>query len=418
MSLLLKKCLIYDSRSSFNRLTVDVLIDEGLIVDIGDQLKGDKTVNLNGALMTPGWVDLNANFCDPGFEHKEDLLSGSYVAGKSGFTDICLQPNTDPVIDSKADIEYILSKSGSPVSLHPFAAISEGTRGENMTEILDLKAAGAVAFSDGLKGIVDSELLLKVLRYSSKCNGIVISRPRDKGLSSNTQMHEGAVSTRLGLKGEPSVSEKIQISIHLEILRYVGGRLHFSMVSTMEGIKLIKAAKKEGLNVTCDVCLYHLVFTDNNLVTFDTNFKMEPPFRTEKDRKALVKGVVDDTIDAIVTTHCPQDQENKLLEFDLADSGSIGLQTAFSVALSLEKEISLEKIIEKFTHGPRNVLGFTGGMIEVGAIAKLGVFDPKFEWMFDGTTNLSKSKNSPFFGNKCVGKSLGIINGTQNSISE
>lgn len=409
MSLLLKNCLIYDRQSHHHLKRITIHIEKGVIQSIGSTQSSAKEIDLKGAIVTPGWVDLNANFNDPGLEHKEDLKSGSTAAQYGGFTDVTLFPNTHPVIETKGDVEYIKSKSSKSVTLHPIAALSEGTNGEHLTEMLDLHEAGAVAFSDGMKPIWNSELLVKALQYVEKFNGLIISRPSDPHLSRNTQMHEGPTSTSLGMRGEPSVSEKIQIANQLEIVRYAGGRLHFTMVSTAEGLKLIQHAKKEGMKVTCDVGINHLRFTDKEVSNFDTNYKIDPPYRDEIDRKALIKGVNSGTIDAIVSGHQPQDRESKFLEFDKASPGVISLQTLFSVLISLKDELDLEAAMDKLTNGPRKILGLEPATIEKGAAARLAFFDPDKEWTLDDKSNRSKSQNSPFWNQQLKGKSLGIL---------
>jgi dihydroorotase len=414
MSLLLKNCLVFDSHSSFHKEQVDVLIEKGIIQALGaSSLKGDKIVDLRGSVVSPGWVDLFANFCDPGYEHRERIDSGIKAALAGGFCSIGLIPNTKPVVDAKSDIEYVLSKSAESVELLPYAALSEGILGENMTEMLDLYEAGARAFTDGYQAIHNSELLLKSLQYLQKVNGLIISRAKDPHLSRNTQMHEGKSSTLLGMRGEPSLSEKIQISTQLEILRYAGGRLHFTLVSSEEGLKLIRNAKKEGLRVTCDVGINHLYFSDEDVQGFDTRYKIEPPFRSESDRKALIKGVNDGTVDAIVSGHEPHDREGKYLEFDLAEPGVISLQTAYSVLISLANELDLEKSFAALTIGPRRILDIEPVSIEVGSPALFSVFDPTAKWTLDASTNKSKSRNSPFWGKELQGKSMGIIRGSK-----
>ncbi len=416
MSLLLKNCLVSDPQSSYHSKKSNLFIESGIIQKVGSNVNAKKTIDLDGLMVTPGWVDMNANFGEPGLEHKEDIASGSKAAAYSGFTDVCLWPNNDPVTETNGDVEFLRSKKSSSVDLHIVGAVSRGLKGEEMTEMLDLHEAGVCAFSDGYNSIENKELLLKSLQYVQKFDGLLISRPTDSNLSRNAQMHEGVVSTRLGLRGEPSVSEKMQISAQLDILRYVGGRLHFALISTAEGLELIKSAKKEGLNVTCDVGINHLLLTDSDLVSFDSRFKIDPPFRTENDRKALIKGVNDGTVDAIVSAHMPQDQESKMLEFDLAEFGCTSIQTTYSVLRKLDKEIKLDRVIECLTSGPRRILKMEEVSIKEGSKAKLAVLDPDYEWTLDKKTNLSKSENSPFWGKLLRGKSRGTINGTKVSL--
>ncbi len=415
MRLLLKNALIFDPRSSFHQKKTNILLENGIISTIGKVAASKEEIDLKGAWLSPGLVDMNANYCEPGFEFKEDIEGGARVAISGGFSKVVLSPATNPIVETKSDVEFIKSKNKGVVEFLPLAAMSEGLNGKDMTEMLDLNEAGAVAFSEGSKPIWNNELLLKALQYSQKFNGLIISRPKDPHLSRNTHMHEGKASTMLGLKGEPAISEKIQISQQLEILRYAGGRIHFSMVSTEEGLKEIKSAKKEGLNVTCDVAVNHLVFTDQHVSGFDTRFKMDPPFRTERDRRALVKGVNDGVIDAIVSGHEPQDRESKYLEFDLAEPGAISQQTTFSALMSISDQIDMETVIERMAYGPRRILGLESVVIEEGQKAELAVFDSKIQWTMNAVTNRSKSENTPFWGKVMTGKCLGVVN---NSVAE
>ena len=411
MKVLLSNATIFDPASKFHQKKSDILIEDGAITGVGKGFSAKKTIDCSKKLVFPGFVDLFAHFNDPGYEHKEDLLSGSKAAIAGGFTDVLLVPNNHPVTETKSDVEYLRTRSRHGVDLWPMAAVSEGTLGENLTEILDLHTAGAKAFSDGINGIWNTELLLKALQYVQKFDGLIINRPRDRHLSQHTHMHEGTVSTLMGIKGEPSISEELAIQRDLDILRYAGGKLHFSQVSTEKAVKLIKRAKKEGLNVTCDVGVHHLVFTDEHIVDFDANFKSDPPFRSEKDRKALIKGLVDGTIDAIVSSHQPQDSENKELEFDLAAFGLIGIQTFYPLLNSLEAELPGDIMVAAITENPRKILGLAPVKIEEGFPAKLTIADPDQPWVYNRENNQSKSENSPLLNQKQTGKILGIVNG-------
>ncbi|MBV6646410.1 MAG: dihydroorotase [Cyclobacteriaceae bacterium] len=413
MKLLLKNAYILDLASSHHKSKVDLLLEAGEIAKIEKSLstKGAREIDLKGRLLTPGWCDLNAHFADPGFEHKEDLSSGSQLAAASGFTDVCVLPNTDPVLDSKSDLEYVMSKTAQyPVNIHPIAAVSAAASGEALSEMLDLHTAGAVAFSDGINPLRDTELVLKSLQYLQTFGGLLIDRPKDVFLSDFGQMHEGKRSTTLGLKGIPAIAEEVIIERDLQLLRYAGGRLHFSLISSAASVDLVAKAKKEGLNVTCDVGVNYLVFDDEKIPDFDTNFKVDPPYRGEKDRKALVKGLKSGVIDAIVTAHLPEDSEMKDLEFDLAAFGSTSMQTTFSVLKSIENDLPLEIAMDKMSSGPRKVLGWDIISIEVGNPAVFSMFDNDTPWTLNQSTNLSKSKNSPFFGQELIGRAVGIIN--------
>lgn len=410
MSLLLKNCVVADTNSPYNDQRANILIEDGVIASLNGK-KASKEIDLSDKLVTAGWFDLNANFNDPGNELKEDINSGSVVASTGGFTDVQLVPNTEPAIESKTDVEYVKKASSRAVNLHVSAALSEGIKGENLTEILDLHNAGAISISDGDSPVWNSELLLKALQYTAQVNIPVIQTSQDLQLSRGAHMHEGRVSTNLGLRGEPSLSEILSIKRDLDILRYTGGRLHFSKISTAESVELIKEAKKEGLKITADVAIHNLLFSDKSIKDFDTMYKSKPPYRSDDDRKALIDGLKSGVIDAICSNHRPQDLESKQLEFDLAEPGSISLQTFYPSLLSLTSIISFEVLLQKITAGPRMILGLENVSIDEGMPAKLTILDPKAKWVLDISSNKSKSKNSPFWGKELTGKVYGTLNG-------
>lgn len=414
MSLLLKNAQIVDSKSPHHSKKKDIFIKNG-VVESFSASPAKRVIDCKGMMISPGWCDLNADFCDPGFEHKEDIKTGTEVASRGGFCDVNLTPATSPAIESKSDVEYVLSRAEKTVDLHVSASLSEGQKGENLTEILDLHHSGARSFSDGDLPIWNTKLLLKALQYLSKIDRPIFQNARDLHISSNAQMHEGLSSTQLGLSGEPALSEELVIGRDLEILRYAGGKMHFSKVSSGKSVEMIRKAKKEGLDVTCDVALHHLLFTDEDVGVFDTMYKTLPPFRGTRDRKSLLKGIKDGTIDAISSNHRPQDQESKQLEFDLADPGAISLQT-FLPSLLMIDEVPLDLLVERITHGPRRILGLEEVCIKKGSVAKLTLFDTKAEWCLDEQTNSSKSVNSPFWGHKLKGKVAGTINGDKVSM--
>jgi dihydroorotase len=413
MSLKLNNVRVLDRRSSHHQSLVSLEIDKGKILKIGPPLNQSQgVIDMNGVIVSPGWVDMSSSFGDPGYEHREDIFSGLECAKYGGFTHVLLQPNTNPVIDNKSAVEYVLTKSrGHVVELHPMAAISNGNKGEMMSEMVDLLQSGAVAFTEGVKSTDNSELLLKALQYTSGFNGLVINRPEDPDLARFGQMHEGSMSTSLGMKGIPALAEIIMIERDLNILRYTGGRLHFSSISAGESVEVLAKAKKEGLNVSCDVAIHNLLLTDESLSDFDTNYKVNPPLRSEKDRKALIKGLKNGTIDAITSDHQPHDTEEKNLEFDLADFGITSLQTVLPSIITLSKELPLELLLEKISNGPRAVLGWEPIIMEEGHDADFTLIDPDHEWRYDHATNHSKSLNSPYFGQDLKGICAGVIRG-------
>ena len=410
MSLLLKNVLVLDLNSPAHNKQANLLIEKGIISSLNGQT-ASKVIDLKGKSVSYGWFDLNALFPDPGFEHREDIYSGSRVAQSGGFTDVCLMPATSPPIVSKSDVGYLLGKQSSEVDLHVCAAVSEELKGENLTEMMDLHEAGVVAFCDGDQPIWNAELLLKALQYTADMEVPVFQNARDIHISSKTHMHEGKMSTNLGLRGEPSLSEELMIQRDVEILKYSGGSIHFSRISTAKSVDLIKVAKKAGLSVTCDVGIHHLIFTDESIGDFDTAFKALPPYRSEKDRKVLIKGLKDGVIDAICSSHRPLDQECKQLEFDLADAGSTSLQTFFSSLMIVSKEIPIENLLDKVVNGPRRVLKKDQVKIDVGQKAKITVFDPGDSWQLNSQTNLSKSQNSLYWNAELTGRVVGTVNG-------
>lgn len=418
MDVLISEVKILDPQSPHHNKKLNIHIKNGLIESIGkESFKASKTIDGKGCLLSPGWFDMNAQFHDPGHEHKEDISSGCSAAAHGGFTGVAVLPNTNPVVQTKGQIEYVKSKSENLITdLHPISALTLETKGEDLTEMIDLHEAGAVAFSDGDQPIWHTDILLKSLIYLQKFDGLLINKPEDKLLTRFGHMNEGVQSTIMGMRGMPALSEYLMISRDLDILEYTGGKIHLSNISSAESVDLIKKAKKKGLNVSCDVSVHHLKYNESHLENYDTNFKSNPPFRTEKDRKALVKGIIDGTLDAIVTTHNPQDEECKKLEFDKADFGLTGLQTALPILLSLGDELPAENWVTKLTSGPRSILGISETKIEQGARANLTLIDPKENWIFDDQSNKSKSRNSPLFGSELTGKVKAIFNGKKSEI--
>lgn len=406
MPTLITSVKIIDNTSSHHLKIRNVLISNGEIEYIGSNSpKSTKLLNGKGCFLSPGLCDLQATYADPGKEHKEDLASGSETALAGGFTDVALLPNTYPAIQKKNDIKYLLKGNAiSMVELHPIGAISIDLKGEALTDMLDLAEAGAIAFSDGLKPMWNSDLLLKSLQYIKKIDGLVIDKPEDKWLGLFGTMHEGENSALLGMKGIPSLAEELAVARDLEILSYTNGRLHLSNISTEGSVKLIKNAKKKGLNITCDVAAHQLIYDDSSVLSFDANYKVSPPFRSKSDIKALIKGLQDGTIDAIVSSHQPHDQECKQLEFDLADFGIIGQQTTLSMLTEVAELIGWDLILDKITNQPRKILRLEINAIEKGALANLMLFDPQEKWQYNLASNTSKSLNSPLFNQTLTGK--------------
>lgn len=417
MKIVLQSAQIFDKQSPFHKKIKNVLIQNGKITKISDKnITGDKTIKAEGMILSAGWFDLGTFIGDPGLEHKEDLESGTQAAMAGGFTELAILPNTVPAIQTKNDVNYILSGNGNRlVQTHSMASVTKNNKGEELTEMIDLHTAGAVAFTDGLKPIWHTDIFLKTLQYLQKFNGVLIDHPEDIWLNIFGQMHEGINSTQLGLRGMPRIAEEIVINKNLELLKYAGGRLHVARLSSGKSVPLLKAVKKK-LNVTCGITAYQALLDDRTLFDFDTNYKVNPPLRETEDNEALIQGLKEGVIDVICSGHVPQDEESKKLEFDLADFGMISLQTVGANLVALEKSLNWEILIDKVTTGPRKVLGMACPTVAEGEQANLTLFDPNRKWLFDEKSNYSKAKNSPWYGKEVTGKAVAVFNNGKNWI--
>jgi dihydroorotase len=423
MKALIRSVRIIDKKSRFNGQVKDLLIEDGKITNIGTDLDGSGAVIREGnhLCVSPGWVDMRVASRDPGFEHKEDLVSVRAAAARGGFTEIVLLPNSEPVVHSKDTLNYVRqSGAGGLVKLHVAAAVSRKTEGVDFTEMIDLHQAGAIAFTDGENPVQNADLFLKTILYLQPLNALLMNRPEDRQLTLYGQMHEGITSTLTGMKGIPSLAEEMMLNRDLKLLEYALEKsdyasfsepsLHVSLVSTARAVELIREAKAKGLPVSCDVAAHQLAFKDSDLVDFDTNLKVNPPFRPASDHEVIKAGLADGTIDAIVSDHNPHDEECKNLEFDHADFGITGLETVFALAM-MHTGLNVEDILEKLTSKPRHILRLPESIIGEGAVANLTFFEPDTEWVFDKT--VSKSKNTPFLGQTLKGKIIGVINNNQ-----
>ncbi|HLF34736.1 MAG TPA: dihydroorotase [Cyclobacteriaceae bacterium] len=412
MKLTIKSALIIDRNSRHHLKKRDMIIRDGVIASIGEDLKSEgKTIESPSLRVSPGWFDMKSNFCDPGLEYKEDILSGCRAAAAGGFTGVAIVPNTKPVIQSKNEISYVNNKSaGCIADVIPYGSVTRDNAGTELTEILDQHYAGAAAFTDGEVPLWNTDIIYKSLQYLQKVDGLVINKPEDKWLNMLGLMHEGKTNAMLGLKGMPRIAEEVMIDRDIRILEYTGGRLHFSNISTAESVKLIRQAKRKGLKLTCDIAAHQIALEDTALMDFDTNLKLNPPLREKNDIKALIAGIMDGSIDVVVSSHSPQDVDSKRMEFDLAEYGMIGLQTVYPILNTSLGEKNDEIIIDLLSVNPRKILGLPAISIIEGEKANLTLFDNKAEWTFDDQTNLSKSRNSPFLGRKMKGKVVGIIN--------
>jgi len=378
MNTLIRDAKIIDPASPWNGKKVDIRIRKGRIEEIGKALekKNETEIRAKGLLVSPGWIDMNVQFRDPGHEYKEDLKSGLKAARAGGFTSVLHMPSTFPVMDSKASLEYLKQRSqGSGVHVYAAAALSKGCEGQELSEMFDLHDAGALMFSDVEHSVMDSGLMKKALLYAKNFNGLVCSFPQDRGLAAGTMMNEGPLSTLLGMKGSPHMAETIHLRRDIDLLRYTESRLHVVGLSTAEGVKLVKEAKKEGLNITAEVFLSHLLWTDAQVDGYQSLYKMTPPLRTEKDRKALIKGIQEGTIDCISSQHRPEDVEHKKLEFGLANSGIALMESFFPLYQTyLSEELSLELFIQCLSDRACKVLGQEAARIDLGREAILTCF--------------------------------------------
>ena len=415
MKILIRSALILSPQSSFHKKVKNVLINNGRIEEIGDKnYSNDKIIEAGEMILSPGWFDLGATVGDPGHEQREDLTSLAKGAAAGGFTEVAVLPNTQPVVQTKNEVASLTANNENRlVQIHALAAVTRNCKGEELTEMIDLHEAGAVAFTDGLKPVWHTDIFLKSLQYLQKFDGLLIDHPEDIWLNLFGQMHEGPNSTMLGLKGMPRIAEEVAISKNLELLGYSGGRLHFAKLSTAKAINKIRSAKKKGLNVSCDIAAYQSLLGDDVLSDFDTNYKVNPPLREKADQEALIKGLKDGTIDVLVSNHVPLDDESKFLEFDMADFGMINLQTFASQIASLAKQVEMDVLIEKISDAPRRLLNMPPVVIEEGVKANLTLFDPNRTWNYSSEVNLSKSRNSPWLGKTLTGKAVGVFNNSK-----
>jgi dihydroorotase len=418
MRLLLKGVHITPS-FQFTKLPIDLLIENGIIVQLEQHINvsADKIIERKDLHVSIGWVDCFANFCDPGNEYKETLETGSQAAAAGGYTAVMLIPNTIPALHNKSQIEYVVQKSKDlPVTIYPIGAITKNVEGKELSEMYDMRNSGAIAFSDGTNSLQSSGIMLKALEYVKAFDGIIIQLPDDKSIAANGLINEGFVSIISGLPGRPAISEEILIARDIELLKYTNSKIHFTGISTKKSLDIISKAKIEGLQISCSVTPYHLLFSETDVNNYDTNMKVNPPLRTEDDMLALREGIRNGHIDFIASHHQPQHWDNKTCEFEYAEFGMIGLESVFGVAGICG--IRTSDFIKMQTENIRNIFNLELPELKCGARADLTLFDPNTEHIFQNQNLYSKSCNSPYVGKTLKGRSFGIINGDKVFLSE
>lgn len=417
MSVLIKNALIIDPNSPFHQQTKDIVIENGKIIKIGDNInqETDTIFDEEGLYISPGLFDFRATFGEPGIETKEDVISGTKAAAKGGFTGVAVTPNTHPTISNRSTVEYLKNRAnGNIVDVHPTGSISQNIEGKELAELFDMKQAGAVAFSDHKKAIQNPNLLSRALLYTKNFEGLIISFPNDEKINHSGQINEGIVSTRLGLEGIPHLAEEIQVSRDLFLAEYNDAPIHFAAISSEKSVEIIESYKNKGIKVTSDLAAHQLVFTDEDTTGFDSNYKVLPPYRLQKDIDALIEGLKSGSLNVICSDHTPREIEDKEKEFDLAKFGIINLQTAFPSMLTyLAPKTGIELIIEKMAIAPREILNLPVPTIEEGKLANLIIYAPSTKWTLDAKDIVSKSKNSPYIGTEFTGKVIAVMNNNQ-----
>jgi len=413
MNLLIKAATVVDPASPFHNKVADILIENGVITQVAPSIDKDvETIDAKGQYVSAGFFDLNCNVGELGLEVKEDLQTGTAAAAAGGFTGLALMPNTQPPVHSKAEVEYLLNRAkGNLVDIYPLGAISNKREGKDMAEMFDMFKSGAKAFTDGNHPVQDAGLMERALLYVQNFGAKVISYPEDTSIAGKAKINEGIVSTMLGMKGIPALAEELMIARDLYLAEDTNSEIHFTTISTQHAVELIREAKRKGVKVSCDVAVHNLILTDEALMGFDSLYKVKPPLRTQKDVDALLAGLKDGTIDAIVTQHTPHEIEFKDVEFEVAAYGITGLQTALSSLVGIG--LSAKLIVEKLAVNPRRILNVDVPALAEGEAANLVVFSTTGNWDYTRANNQSKSYNSPFIGQNLKGKVLLTCNNNQ-----
>ncbi len=414
MKLLIKQAQVIAPSSPLNGKKQDILIENGKITRIADSVTGqvDQVISEEGICVSPGWMDIFADFADPGQEYRETIETGARAAAAGGFTDVMLIPNTSPVTDTKAQADYLVQKGKqTPVNIHPIAAITRKTEGKDLAEMYDMHQAGAIAFGDGIHPVQSAGLLLKALQYVKTIDGTVIQLPDDNSIGANGLMNEGIVSTRMGLPGKPIVAEELMVARDIKLARYTESRLHFTGISSPKSLEYIKRGKEGGIQISCSITPYQAFFCDEDLAGYNTHLKLNPPLRTRNDMMAIRQALLDGSIDCIASHHLPQHWDGKACEFEYARYGMISLETMFAVVTTIG--LDPQTFVQMQAVNARRLFGLPVPEIAEGADACLTIFAPAAAFTPDEKNIRSKSKNSPFTGMPLKGKVIGIVNKAQ-----
>jgi dihydroorotase len=427
MKILLRSAKIIDPNSDHHLQTCDILIDEGRIESISPAGNAtsdgvDKTIDLDALHVSTGWFDSFAHFADPGHEEREDLLTGLQAAASGGFTAVASLPNTEPVIDSKSQVEYLNAKArGNIVKLHPLGSVSKDSNGREMAELLDMHQSGAIAFTEGHHNMHHPGLMLRALRYIKAFESLIINLPQEEELVGVGEIHQSALSTELGFPGIPSLAENLIVDRDIQLLEYTDSKLHFACISSAQALERIKEAKSRSLNLTCGVAAYQLLFDESGVADFNSLYKVRPPLRSASDREALKQGILDGSIDLICSNHIPLHRDQKMLEFEYADLGMAAIETSFAAVCSafgdaLRDEEKLSTVVSALSSKARQVFGLPLSSIQQGENADLTLFDPFGEQKWE--RQQSRSQNNPMLGSTWQGKVYGIIRDDQMYINE
>lgn len=407
MPVLLRQVTVNDNSSPHHGNRVDIYYDGGEIRGINEAAPDSaEVIDADGLVLSPGWIDVFADYAEPGYEQKETIVSGLNTAARGGFTDVFLLPNVSPAVDGRSGVQYALQRSqGHPVRLHPLGAISQELAGKSLAEMMDMRQFGAIAFTDGWTPVQSAGLMMKALEYVRAFDGILIQMPVDASLSKGGLMHEGIQSTRLGMPGIPTLAESLIVYRDISLLRYTRSRLHITGISSAESVALIRAAKGEGLSLSASVTPYHLLYTDEILGSYDSAYKLDPPLRTEKDRQALIEGLLDGTIDCVTSHHRPQDWDSKAKEFEYAGYGMAIQELVYPLLReALGDRLSAERLVDVLSTAAAGIFGLSQSKVEKGSKGSFTLYAPDQTFTFVAANAPSRARNNPFDGKELKGK--------------